>query len=88
MSLLELFCDVDDFYQTYAQNKQQFLLGQPKKRGPKPRLSTSEIMTIIIYFHMSGYRNFKTYYTQHVQNSCGLSSQTASVTIVLSSIYR
>ncbi len=67
MSLLKLFCDVDDFYQTYAQNKQQPLLGQPKKRGPKARLSASEIMTIIIYFHMSGYRNFKTYYTEHVQ---------------------
>jgi hypothetical protein len=42
------------------------LLGQAKKPGPKPKLSASEIMTIIIYFHMSQYRNFKSYYTEYV----------------------
>jgi hypothetical protein len=29
-------------------------------------LCLSEVMTIIVLFHSSGYRNFKTYYTQHV----------------------
>jgi hypothetical protein len=29
-------------------------------------LSTSEVMTIVILFQLSGFRNFKTYYTQHV----------------------
>lgn len=66
MSLLELFCDVDDFCIEATRWHDSQLLGQAQKRGPKPRLSASEIMTIIIYFHISRYRDFKTYYTQHV----------------------
>ena len=66
MSLLELFCEVDDFHQGFAlwAHKQQLTKG--RKRGPKCRLSESEVMTIMIHFHESGYRNFKTYYQQHV----------------------
>ena len=66
MSLLELFCEVDDFYQGFAlcAHKQQLASGV--KRGPKCRLSANEVMTIMIHFHESGYRNFKTYYQQHV----------------------
>lgn len=37
-----------------------------KKRRRAGQLSLSEIMTIIIYFHQSRYRNFKAYYTEHV----------------------
>ena len=66
MSLLKLFCDVDDFCQSLNQWQANQLLGQPFKRGPKPKLSASEIMTIIIHFHQSHYRNFKRYYTHHV----------------------
>ena len=63
MSLLELFCDVDDFYKMITTWSEHQLLGQSNRPGPKPKLSVSEIMTIIIYFHMSRYRDFKTYYT-------------------------
>ncbi|MDE1465037.1 IS982 family transposase [Spartinivicinus poritis] len=31
------------------------------------KLSISEILTILIYFHQSRYRDFKTYYTKHIQ---------------------
>lgn len=66
MSLLELFCSVDDFCLTLSSNvTTQFLLGRPR-RGPKPRLSLSEIMTIIIYFHQSHYRDFKAFYQRHL----------------------
>ena len=37
-----------------------------KKRHRAGQLSVSEIMTIIIYFHQSRYRNFKAYYTEYV----------------------
>ncbi len=37
------------------------------KPGPKSKLAASEIMTILINFHMSHYRNFKHYYLEHVQ---------------------
>jgi transposase len=67
MSLLNLFVDVDDFCQVLTARWPDQFLGQANRPGPKPGLVTSEVMTIIIYFHMSRYRDFKTYYTQYVQ---------------------
>ncbi len=68
MSLLELFCDVDDFclvMEAAASHKQ---LGSSKRKpGPKPRLHLSEIMTILIYFHQSRYRDFKNFYLGYVK---------------------
>lgn len=67
MSLLALFCNVDDFCLAFEQYLEQHRIGQAKgKRGPKPVLSLSEVMTIIIHFHQSNYRHFKAYYTEHV----------------------
>jgi hypothetical protein len=67
MSLLELFVDVDDFCQIFLPIWHKRLLSDgSKKRLRKGQLSISEIMTIIIYFHQSRYRDFKTYYTEHV----------------------
>jgi hypothetical protein len=67
MSLLALFCDVDDFCLEFEQYLEQGRVGQARgKRGPKPVLSLSEVMTIIIHFHQSNYRHFKAYYTTHV----------------------
>ena len=68
MSLLELFIDVDDFWKVfYPIWKQQLLADGSIKRMREPQLSISEIMTIIIHFHQSKYRNFKAYYIEHVQ---------------------
>ena len=68
MSLLALFCNVDDFCLVYEQYLEQQRIGQSRgKRGPKPALSLSEVMTIIIHFHQSNYRHFKAYYTEHVK---------------------
>ncbi len=67
MSLLELFVSVDDFCQVFLPFWEQNLLNDGnKKRRRAGQLSVSEIMTIIIYFHQSHYRNFKAYYTEHV----------------------
>jgi transposase len=67
MSILELFCNVDDFCLWYARCVSKCALGPVKaKPGPKSGLVMSEIMTIIIHFHQSHYRDFKAYYTQHV----------------------
>ena len=63
MSLDELFCDVDDFCLAAEKWVAQQALPQPaKKRGPQSKLFLSEVMTIIIWFHMSHYRSFKHYY--------------------------
>jgi hypothetical protein len=59
MSLLELFCHVDDFWKSFAPNWHQTLLhnGQIKRLG-KGHLTKSELMTILIHFHQSHYRDF------------------------------
>jgi hypothetical protein len=44
----------------------QLLCSSERKRIKNSRLSLSEIMTIIIYFHNSSYRNFKHYYQHHI----------------------
>ena len=68
MSLLELFCHVDDFCQQFEPGWQRQLLQEGAvKRVRTTQLTTSEIMTILIHFHQAGYRNFKTYYTEQVQ---------------------
>lgn len=67
MSLLELFYNVDTFCVRMAKRPLGKLLGSGKKPGPQPKLYMSEIMTILIQFHQSHYRDFKAYYTKHVQ---------------------
>ena len=65
--LLELFVHVVDFCQVFLPKWRQSLLADSsKKRKREGQLSRSEIMTIIIYFHQSRYRNFKSYYLEHV----------------------
>lgn len=67
MSLLEMFCDVDDFCQAFLPIwEQKQLQDGTRKRLRKTRLSISEIMTIIILFHQSNYRTFKAFYTHYV----------------------
>jgi hypothetical protein len=63
MTLLELFCDVDDFCQFFSRQQALQLPNEAGKRVRQAGLCESEIMTIVIHFHQAGYRNFKTYYT-------------------------
>jgi len=66
--LTELFCHVDDFVNIIP-NKNILTLenGQGKKsRKRRGNLSLSEMMTIVIFFHMSNYRNFKAFYIEQV----------------------
>jgi hypothetical protein len=68
MSLLELFCDVDDFCLEFEPKWQAHLLGSGVRcRNRQGGLCLSEIMTIVIHFHQSHYRDFKNYYTRYVQ---------------------
>lgn len=66
-SLLEIFCNVDDFCKGFLPwwNAQLIADGK-KKRNRESKMSLSEIMTILIYFHHSHYRDFKHYYTHYV----------------------
>lgn len=67
MSLLELFCDVDDFWLRFAPHWKASRLAAGQQRERAGQLCPSEVMTILIHFHQSHYRTFKAYYSEHVQ---------------------
>ncbi|WP_371992967.1 hypothetical protein [Vibrio amylolyticus] len=61
--LVDLFCHVDDFYQAFLpQWKKLQIENSERKRNRKGRMPESEIMTIIIAFHMYHHRDFKNFY--------------------------
>lgn len=67
MNLLELYCHVDEFVKSFLPEWNKYLLNEnKKKRNRHSRLSPSEIITILIHFHQSQYRNFKSFYLFHV----------------------
>ena len=67
MSLTELFCDGDDVCQDFMPKWETRLLevGQ-RKRCRSSRLSMSEMITLMMHFHQSHYRNVKAYYLEYV----------------------
>lgn len=68
MSLLELFCAVDEFCVQIEAQQNSKQIGKGKS-GRQASLCLSEVMTILIHFHQSHYRDFKAYYIEHVQKN-------------------
>jgi len=68
IDLVELFCHVDDFCQRFMPVYEKTILEQQVKhrKTRECSLTTSEIMTIILYFYHSNYRDFKHYYLNYV----------------------
>ncbi|MBS1788370.1 MAG: hypothetical protein JST85_11650 [Acidobacteria bacterium] len=67
MQILQLFFDCDEFCREFLPRLAAQQLADGKRhRQCESSLSPSEVMTIVILFHHSGFRNFKSYYTQHV----------------------
>ena len=64
--LTSLFCIVDDFCLGFEPEWHKRLI-ENKKRRRTSSMYLSEIMTIVIYFHKSGYRTFKQYYNIYVR---------------------
>lgn len=65
--LIEILCHVDDFNEVFIRELQTHQLGDGSRKRIKPcKLSESEVMTIVIYFHIMRYRDFKHYYPFHV----------------------
>jgi hypothetical protein len=66
--LIVMFCEIDDFCKGFEPLYTQRLLqhGQ-RQRQRQSGLALSEILTILVYFHCSHYRDFKHYYTEYVQ---------------------
>ena len=68
LDVTQIFCDVDDFCTTFERYNQASkpLPYDGKAKHYRSRLSLSEVMTIVIAFHGSGFRTFKDFYTCQV----------------------
>jgi len=68
MFLTTIFCDIDDFckqYKIFIATKR--LKDNKVPNSGRPRtLSLSDVLTICVYFHFSGYHTFKRYYKDYV----------------------
>jgi hypothetical protein len=64
--ITEIFVSVDDFCQEFEPMLNSKRIGKAKIRNTPSKLSMSEVMTIQIIFHHSGFRTFKDFYLGYV----------------------
>jgi hypothetical protein len=68
MSILDLFCSVDAFWQRFEpQWERELLASGQRRRRRATRLHPAEILTILILFQQSGDRTLKGFSLEHVQ---------------------
>ena len=67
MIIEQLFCDVDDFCKLFIPTwESQLIESGQRKRLRHSRLTVSEVITLLIWYHQSNYKKFKTYYLEYV----------------------
>jgi hypothetical protein len=67
MDRLTIFCEVDDFCRIFEPKFNQQLLSDGTRKRIKPsKMSKAEVMSIMILFHRSGFRDLKRFYTKVV----------------------
>ncbi len=64
--IVEIFCSIDDFTKVFTPEFEKKLIGASKKRNKPSKLSLSEVMTLMVLFHESRIRDFKTFYVGYV----------------------
>jgi len=68
--IIEIFCAVDDFCIEFNKSIKEHSINQDysiELRNKKYTLGDSEVITIMILFHLGNFRNFKHFYIQYVQ---------------------
>ena len=68
--ITEIFYLVDELCKEFDRVKEGRILTEKtavKQRNRKYKMSDSEVITIVILFHLKGYRCLKHFYIQHVQ---------------------
>ena len=65
--LIDVFITVDGFVNLFDQWLATRTLAPTRQPTRPPELSSSEIITILIYYHRSGYKNFHYYYQRLVE---------------------
>lgn len=63
--ITEIFVLADDFCKEFDKVTSEHMLGKKPKR--KPRMSQSEVITIMVLFHFGTFKNLKHFYLHYVQ---------------------
>lgn len=66
MEILPLFCEIDDFCRVFEKVYQAKAVADGRGRRRATRLAQSEVMTILVMYHASGYKNLKAFYLQEI----------------------
>lgn len=67
MDRVAIFCETRDFCREFEPKFNQQLLAAGQRKRIKPsRMSRAEVMTILVLFHRSGFRDLKRFYTKVV----------------------
>lgn len=68
--VIETFCNIDDLTKEFKVFEAKFwLFGNRSKPTRVPQLSDSEIITILVLYHQSGYKTFKDFYNRFVSKA-------------------
>lgn len=62
MDIVSLYCEIDDFFKVFEKVWKKHLLSNGRVRNRQARLSISEVMTILVMYHQSGYKTLKSFY--------------------------
>ena len=75
--ITEIFYLADEFCIEFEKNVSKHSIGNLPKR--KPQMSQSEVITIMVLFHLGGFKNLKNFYLYHVKlHMAGLFPHTVS----------
>ena len=67
MDIVNIFCDIDDFCRHLLTARYpQLAAPAPARHHRSARLTLSEVMTILVFFHTSHYRTCKHFYLAHM----------------------
>lgn len=69
--VIQIFCSIDDFCKEMTQILNENAIESHnyiKRRNRKCKMSDSEVITIMVLFHLKGYRCLKHFYINHVKN--------------------
>jgi Transposase DDE domain len=70
IDITALYVEVDDFCKYFLREIQyRFIECGIKKRNRAHLMTPSEVVTILIYFHYSGFKNFKAYYLFFIKHT-------------------
>jgi hypothetical protein len=73
IDITALYCCLDDFCQVFEAWETHRLIPSPTTRQRSGKLSRPEMLFIVVLFHLSPYKNFKTFYLSgigHQHRAC------------------